>query len=100
MFYLFNGTYNGKPVNNTFMDDPPAEYGKHALFWGAVKQPVLSNTAYWVVIFTTVNYLRKHMVDCIKETHQTLYLQELREDELHFSLFLMSVASLFVCYTN
>ncbi len=34
MFYLFNGTYNGKPVNNTFMDDPPAEYGKHALFWG------------------------------------------------------------------
>ncbi len=34
MFYLFNGTYNGKPVNNTFMDDPPAQYGKHALFWG------------------------------------------------------------------
>ncbi len=31
MFYLFNGTYKGKPVNNTFMDKRPAEYGKHAL---------------------------------------------------------------------
>lgn len=30
MFYLFNGTYNGKPVNNTFMDKRPAQYGKHA----------------------------------------------------------------------
>lgn len=34
MFYLFNGTYEGKPVNNTFMDKQPAEYGKHALFVG------------------------------------------------------------------
>lgn len=32
MFYLFNGTYKGKPVYNTFMDDRPAQYGKHALF--------------------------------------------------------------------
>uniref|UniRef100_A0A8C2EVX4 Interleukin 13 receptor, alpha 1 n=1 Tax=Cyprinus carpio TaxID=7962 RepID=A0A8C2EVX4_CYPCA len=28
MFYLFNGTYNGKPVNNTFMDKRPAQYVK------------------------------------------------------------------------
>lgn len=28
MFYLFNGTYNGKPVNNTFMDELPAKYAK------------------------------------------------------------------------
>uniref|UniRef100_A0A671NP86 Uncharacterized LOC107683515 n=1 Tax=Sinocyclocheilus anshuiensis TaxID=1608454 RepID=A0A671NP86_9TELE len=28
MFYLFNGTYKGKPVNNTFMDERPAQYVK------------------------------------------------------------------------
>ncbi|KAF4111431.1 interleukin-13 receptor subunit alpha-1 [Onychostoma macrolepis] len=28
MFYLFNGTYKGKPVNNTFMDKPPTQYVK------------------------------------------------------------------------
>lgn len=32
MRYLFIGTYMGKPVNNTFMEDRPAQYGKHALF--------------------------------------------------------------------
>ncbi|XP_059381896.1 interleukin-13 receptor subunit alpha-1-like [Carassius carassius] len=28
MFYLFNGTYMGKPVNNTFMEERPAQYVK------------------------------------------------------------------------
>lgn len=33
MFYLFNGTYKGQPVNNTFKNKSVMHFGKHALFF-------------------------------------------------------------------
>lgn len=69
MFYLFNGTYEGEPVNNTFKDKRPAQYGKHALFayttYTCTERQLnnqfsqIQHTMLRAVIFTTANYLRK-----------------------------------------